>query len=141
MTPQQYVQDKAAGSGSSFYYAFRFLPRPRREAITAFYAFCREVDDVVDEMRDPGVAAAKLDWWSGEVRAAFGGRPSHPVTIALMPGVARQPGFDAWLQMSVAAIRGMVVTTMGVDDVADEWQMLRQQLLDSAGELLGQESA
>jgi len=61
--------------------------------------------------------------------------------IALMPGVARQPGFDAWLQMSVAAIRGMVVTTMGVDDVADEWQMLRQQLLDSAGELLGQESA
>ena len=88
MTPQQYVQDKAAGSGSSFYYAFRFLPRPRREAITAFYAFCREVDDVVDEMRDPGVAAAKLDWWSGEVRAAFGGRPSHPVTIALMPGAS-----------------------------------------------------
>ncbi|HMQ71795.1 MAG TPA: squalene synthase HpnD, partial [Rubrivivax sp.] len=39
MTPQQYVQDKAAGSGSSFYYAFRFLPRPRPDAITAFYAF------------------------------------------------------------------------------------------------------
>lgn len=85
MSPQQYVQDKAARSGSSFYYAFRFLPPPRRAAITAFYAFCREVDDVVDEMRDPGVAAAKLDWWQGEVQAAFAGRPSHPVMHALMP--------------------------------------------------------
>ena len=56
MTPEQYVQQKAAASGSSFYYAFLFLPPPRRAAITAFYAFCREVDDVVDEVTDPGVA-------------------------------------------------------------------------------------
>ena len=47
-TPETYVQQKAAASGSSFYYAFMFLPQPRRQAITAFYAFCREVDDVVD---------------------------------------------------------------------------------------------
>ena len=60
MTPEQYVQEKAAASGSSIYYAFLFLPKPRRAAITAFYAFCREVDDVVDEMVDPGVAATKL---------------------------------------------------------------------------------
>lgn len=85
MTPQQYVQDKAAASGSSFYYAFRFLPPPRRAAITAFYAFCREVDDVVDEMREPGVAATKLQWWRREVRESFDGRPSHPVMQALMP--------------------------------------------------------
>jgi phytoene synthase len=85
MTPQQYVQQRAAGSGSSFYYAFLFLPPPRRAAITAFYAFCREVDDVVDEARDPGVAAAKLAWWRGEVQAAFAGRPTHPVTQALQP--------------------------------------------------------
>ena len=87
MTPEQYVQDKAAGSGSSFYYAFLFLPPPRRAAITAFYAFCREVDDVVDEVGDPGVAAAKLQWWRGEVAALFAGRPSHPVTRALQPHV------------------------------------------------------
>ena len=62
MTPQQYVQDKAAGSGSSFYYAFLFLPPRKRAAITAFYAFCREVDDVVDEVQDSGVAAQKLHW-------------------------------------------------------------------------------
>ena len=85
MTPEQYVQDKAAASGSSFYYAFLFLPPPRRAAITAFYAFCREVDDVVDEIADPSVAASKLQWWRKEVAQAFAGQPSHPVTRALMP--------------------------------------------------------
>ena len=88
MTPHQYVQNKTASSGSSFYYAFLFLPPERRAAITAFYAFCREVDDVVDEMRDPGVAATKLGWWQQEVQAAFGGKPSHPVLLALMPHTA-----------------------------------------------------
>ena len=85
MTPEQYVQDKAAKSGSSFYYAFLFLAPPRRAAITAFYAFCREVDDVVDEVADPGVAATKLAWWRKEVASAFAGQPSHPVMKALLP--------------------------------------------------------
>ena len=85
MSPQEYVQDKAARSGSSFYYAFLFLPPPRRAAITAFYAFCREVDDVVDEAQDAGVAAIKLQWWRTEVEAAYAGQPSHPVMRALMP--------------------------------------------------------
>ena len=85
MTPERYVQDKAAKSGSSFYYAFLFLPPPQRAAITAFYAFCREVDDVVDEVADPGVAATKLAWWRKEVGASFAGEPSHPVMQALMP--------------------------------------------------------
>jgi 15-cis-phytoene synthase len=85
MTPQQYVQDKAAGSGSSFYYAFLFVPPPRRAAITAFYAFCREVDDVVDEVSDPSVAATKLAWWRKEVAQAYAGSPSHPVMQALLP--------------------------------------------------------
>ena len=87
MTPEQYVQERAARSGSSFYYAFLFLPPPRRAAIAAFYAFCREVDDVVDEVSDPGVAAVKLDWWRNEVATAFGGQPSHPAMRALMPHV------------------------------------------------------
>jgi phytoene synthase len=74
MTPAQYVEQKAAASGSSFYYAFLFLPAPRRAAITAFYAFCREVDDVVDDAVDLGVAATKLAWWSTEVAQAYAGR-------------------------------------------------------------------
>lgn len=85
MTPQQYVEQKAANSGSSFYYAFRFLPPPKRAAITAFYAFCREVDDVVDEVSDPGVAATKLAWWRNEVAQAYAGAASHPVMQAWMP--------------------------------------------------------
>jgi len=88
MSPEQYVQQKAVASGSSFYYAFLFLPAPRRAAITAFYAFCREVDDVVDDMVDAGVAATKLAWWKGEVSQAFAGQPSHPVLKALLPHAA-----------------------------------------------------
>jgi len=85
MTPDQYCQDKAARSGSSFYYSFLFLPSPRRRAITALYAFCREVDDVVDETGDPQVARAKLDWWRAEIERLFAGDPQHPVTRALQP--------------------------------------------------------
>ena len=85
MTPAQYVQQKAAASGSSFYYAFLFLPSPKRSAITAFYAFCREVDDVVDDMVDASVAHTKLAWWQSEVADAYAGHPSHPVMLALMP--------------------------------------------------------
>jgi phytoene synthase len=85
MNPAQYVQQKAAASGSSFYYAFLFLPAPKRAAITAFYAFCREVDDVVDEMVDASVAQTKLAWWQSEVAKSFAGQPSHPVMQALMP--------------------------------------------------------
>jgi phytoene synthase len=85
VTPEQYVQHKAAASGSSFYYAFLFLSPQRRAAITAFYAFCREVDDVADEVSDSGVAASKLAWWRSEVATAFAGNPTHPAMKALMP--------------------------------------------------------
>ena len=103
MTPAQYVQERAAKSGSSFYYAFLFLPPQRRAAITAFYAFCREVDDVVDETHDPSVAAAKLGWWRQEVDQAYAGRPSHPVTQALLPLAAE---FDIRMDHLQAVIQG-----------------------------------
>jgi len=105
MTPQEYVQEKAAASGSSFYYAFLFLPAQRRAAITAFYAFCREVDDVVDEVSDPGVARTKLAWWQSEVAKSFGGQPSHPVTKALMPAIAPFGIEEAQLQSVIEGCR------------------------------------
>lgn len=79
----QYCQNKAAASGSSFYYSFMFLPPERRRAIIALYAYCREVDDVVDECSDPGVARTKLDWWRAEIGRLYEGRAQHPVTRAL----------------------------------------------------------
>src|SRR3954452_5329604 len=85
MTPDEYCQQKAAGSGSSFYYSFVFLPAERRRAITALYAFCREVDDVVDEGMEPQVPAARLAWWRAEVARLFAGQAQHPVTRALEP--------------------------------------------------------
>lgn len=100
MSPQDYVQQKAAASGSSFYYAFLFLPPERRAAITAFYAFCREVDDVVDEVSDAGVARTKLAWWRTEVARAWQGQPTHPVTQALMP-LAPTFGIEARHLMAV----------------------------------------
>ncbi len=85
MTPDDYCQQKAAASGSSFYYSFLFLPTEKRRAITAVYAYCREVDDVVDEVSEPAVAEAKLAWWRGEIAALGRGQPAHPVTKALQP--------------------------------------------------------
>jgi phytoene synthase len=87
MSPDEYCQQKAAQSGSSFYYSFLFLPAERRRAITALYAFCREVDDVADEVSDTAVARAKLAWWRTEVANLFAGHPQHPVTRALAPFV------------------------------------------------------
>ena len=87
MTPKQYCQQKTANSGSSFYYSFRFLPKQKREAITALYAFCREVDDVVDEYTELKVAQVKLAWWRDEIKNLYQGKPIHPVTKALQPFV------------------------------------------------------
>ena len=104
MTPQDYCQQKAAASGSSFYYSFLFLPPERRRAITALYAFCREVDDVVDECDDPQVAASTLAWWRTEVAHLYAGQPQHPVTQALQ---AVLPRFNLPQEQLLEIIDGM----------------------------------
>lgn len=87
LSPDEYCQKKAAASGSSFYYSFLFLPEERRRAITALYAFCREVDDVVDEVSEPEAARMKLAWWRAELERLYTGTPEHPVARALAPAV------------------------------------------------------
>jgi len=89
MTPDEYCQTKAAASGSNLVAAFRILPPQPRAAVTAVYAFCREVDDVVDECSEPQLAAVKLAWWKTEVERLFADRPEHPVGQALLPAVRR----------------------------------------------------
>ncbi len=104
MTPDQYCQDKAAASGSSFYYSFLFLPSAKRRAITALYAFCREVDDVVDECSDEQVARTTLQWWRGQVAEIYGGKPQHPVALALVPVVVQ---FNMAQELLLEIIDGM----------------------------------
>ena len=104
MTPDQYCQEKAAASGSSFYYSFLFLPKEKRRAIIALYAFCREVDDVVDECTDEQVARTTLNWWRGQVAEIYGGKPQHPVAIALIPVVVK---FNMAQELLLEIIDGM----------------------------------
>lgn len=104
MSPDEYCQQKTAQSGSSFYYSFLFLPPERRRAITALYAFCREVDDTVDEATDQSVARIKLAWWRNEVAQMYSGTPTHPVMLALKPHV--QP-YDLKQEHLQAIIDGM----------------------------------
>jgi phytoene synthase len=106
VSPHDYCERKAAQSGSSFYYSFRLLPPPRRRAITALYAFCREVDDVVDEVSDSALARIKLAWWRNEIAAVFGGVPQHPVALALRDVVA-QPQFPLQRSDLLTVIDGM----------------------------------
>jgi phytoene synthase len=79
-------------SGSNFYYSFLFLPRPKREAIYALYAFCRTVDDVVDQ---PGGTPAEqrqvLAEWRSELALAYEGRPTVPLAIRLAEVVRAFP--------------------------------------------------
>jgi phytoene synthase len=106
MTPDQYCQDKAAKSGSSFYYSFRFLPAQQRQAIIALYAFCREVDDTVDEIADTDIARTKLAWWREEIQRTFHGIATHPVGLALQSALQN---FDFHEEYFMEIIDGMAM--------------------------------
>jgi len=128
MNPDQYCQEKAARSGSSFYYAFLFLPPERRRAITALYAFCREVDDVVDECKESSVARMKLAWWRTQVDALYQGNAEHPVMKALAPHVGQ---FGIQDRQLYAVIEGM---EMDLDQLRyPDWPSLERYCWHAAG--------
>jgi phytoene synthase len=120
MTPDEYCRQKAAQSGSSFYYSFMFLPPERRRAIVALYAFCREVDDVVDEVSDPGVARVKLAWWREQIGAAYAGTPTHPVARALQRVAAEFDVPESQLQTVIDGMAMDLDATRYVDFAALE---------------------
>lgn len=93
MSDHSYVNQVARQSGSNFYYSFLSLPKHQREAITAVYAFCREVDDAVDLSADqagapgagdPGVILAA---WRQELDRTYEGKPSRPLTLSLREAI------------------------------------------------------
>ncbi len=89
MSPDEYCRQKAAASGSSFYYSFLFLPPERRRAIIALYAFCREVDDVGGRGLRPSVARSKLAWWKQEIERGLRGAAAAPGRQGAGAGGAR----------------------------------------------------
>jgi len=106
MTANEYCRDKASKSGSSFYYSFLFLPEQKRQAIIALYAFCREVDDAVDETSDTEVARAQLNWWREEIIRTFNAAPTHPVGKALQEAMQN---FDFHQEYFMEIIDGMAM--------------------------------
>ncbi len=83
------VRKLARASGTNFFYAFLTLPRPRREAIFAVYAFCHAVDDAVDDAPSADAARERLDGWRAELDAVFRGAPGTAVGQQLGTAVAR----------------------------------------------------
>jgi phytoene synthase len=71
MTPEQYCQKKIQASRSNFSFAFFFLSKQRRLGLNALYAFCREVDDIVDEERGKKDKKEKLNKWREEITLLF----------------------------------------------------------------------
>src|SRR5690606_3420159 len=135
MTPDEYCQNKAAQSGSSFYYSFLFLPPERRKAITALYAFCREVDDVVDECEENSVARMKRAWWRSQIEDMYAGKADHPVMRALAPHLLPY-GLDA--DRLYAIVEGM---EMDLDHARyADWPALRKYCWHAAG-VVGELSA
>jgi phytoene synthase len=80
-------------SRSNFYFAFLTLPRVRRDALYAVYAFCRIVDDVADLGGDAVVQRAELARWHEDVARCFepGPPPRHPVGRQLAAAVRAYP--------------------------------------------------
>jgi len=88
----QFVSRLTRRSRSNFFYAFLVLPKAQRDAMYAVYAFCRIVDDIVDEGGgDRARARRELGWWREEVQRVFGGRPEHPAGERLQDSIRRFP--------------------------------------------------
>ncbi len=81
------VRETVTAAGSSFYWAMRFLPPEKRDAIFAVYAFAREVDDIADGDDDDDTKRAALEAWRREIEALYGGAPGHPITRVLAPAI------------------------------------------------------
>jgi presqualene diphosphate synthase len=89
--PRVAIRAKVAATGTSFYWAMRLMPEPRRDGLFAVYAYCREVDDIADSDDPPAVKRAGLAQWRREVDEIFDDAPDRPLSRVLAD-VARDYG-------------------------------------------------
>ena len=108
--PAAHAQAVVRRSGTSFFWSMRLLPRAKREAMFAIYAFCREVDDIADGPADSASKIEQLAGWRDEIDALYRGRPSWPTTRALARPVK---AFDLPRSEFEAMIEGMEVDARG----------------------------
>ena len=86
---RQTIRHRVEAAGTSFYWAMRLLPKQRRNAMYAVYAFCREVDDIADGERPVDHKIAALTAWREEINALYAGHPRHLVAHALRQPIVR----------------------------------------------------
>jgi phytoene synthase len=118
--PTAQVTDIVRRSGTSFYWAMRLLPKPKRNAMFAVYAFCREVDDVADGADTPAQKMRGLDAWQAEIDRLYDGQPSHPVTRALAQAIRT---FDFAKEDFDAVIAGMRMDAVDSLRLRDEGEL------------------
>ena len=101
--PDAYLRETTAPPGSTLYYCTLFVPGVQARRSIALEAFRRELDDVVDDCREPVVAAARIGWWQGELQRVADGGAQHPVTRVLSEVLAEDRTAPARLTAAVAA--------------------------------------
>ncbi len=115
LTPEIYCQKKVANSATSFYYSFLFLPKQKRQAIFSVYAFCREIDDIVDEGQDYQLALRNLNWWRQELRRAYLGQATHMVGKALYTTIQHYPLKKEWFETIIDGMEQDLTQTTYAD--------------------------
>lgn len=104
------VRAKVQAAGSSFYWAMRFMPPHKREALFAIYAFCREVDDIADGDQSSVDKTAALNVWRRKIDDLFAGRPADAITRVLAEAVQ---SFGLRRADFMAVIQGMEMDAHG----------------------------
>lgn len=132
--PQVYVKDVVTRSGTTFFWSMRLLPRAKRQAMFAVYAFCREVDDVADGNTPLAEKHVQLQAWREEIGRLYAGAPLHPITVALA-GPVREFGLRQ--QDFLAVIDGMLMDAEGpiVAPTLDQLELYCARVAGAVGQL------
>ena len=129
-----FIRAKVQAAGSSFYWAMRFLPAHKREALFAIYAFCREVDDIADGDQPREAKIIALDRWRRKIEDLYAGKPGDEITRALHPAV---DAFKLRKKDFIAVIEGMEMDARGpiVAPPLDELDLYCDRVASAVGRL------